>query len=176
MTTSEVGIFSDDSYQLSCSLCPEGQILKADQIKYACISPHIHPDDHGQPKLTTVALDRICGCGHCCSCSTKEEREEKGILESEQMSGFISVLCAKHGRPSLRERVLYQYCFFCTGFKWYECRKCQELVRVDGPGYFYDYQNYRETCDCGEGMWLKDLPLSVDLLKNIWPSHLSWSL
>ena len=163
----ESSLFSDPRY--SCSSC--GRSTGLVKARYACISPHVHPNDKG-PMFTSILLDQVCGCGYCCACLTEQERRQQGLVTPEEMIGFVSIICAdclcnKDGySASLREKVLYQYCIFCTTF-WQQtipCCNCKEPLYVECCGHFGLFQSHFEQCRCGKSNYLKDQPFEIKRL------------
>lgn len=153
MTRSEKLIFGN--YKFACSLC--GIPTSGKNVNHAFISPHVHKGDKGNPEFHTYNMDDFCKCGNCCSCFEQEETD----FAIKQLSGYVSVLCFNCRKLSLREKVLYQYCYFCTRAQNLSCSKCNHIHKIPTSTNFADFEKYEFKCECGEILRPKDLSLQT---------------
>lgn len=93
-------------------------------ILFACISHHTHPDNKGEPSEHTYDMNWFCECGQCYSCFHAKEINRT----IEQKKECVRVICTQCDNPEFhfRERILYQYCFFCSRIGSIICKSCGE--------------------------------------------------
>jgi hypothetical protein len=121
---------------------------------YHFLTDHVHDGTWPAAIRINIAMDQICNCGHCCSCS---EWDMKCIEAKTQESSpklnvhygryYQSICCLCAVDMHIEKKVTYEYCLVCC--QKMRCPRCKTTVRPLDTTRFSDYGLTEIECDCG---------------------------